>query len=291
MFTATETSVLHDPVKDTLSVEPNDPPSKNRVGDFLNICYTCADESAVQVVEMHQEIETFSTTTVSGRLYQWLGGYGVYYDVDTELHLTLHRAYSCSLKRFIHPDPLGIDGGVNVYMWASLNPVWFVDPTGLRVEIQWHEVFESGNYHSSLIITPENQSQYQNDSRFIQNDAGEFFVTVGAESQFNTLVADLNRGSDIAPHDPGFTLIIPGGFESEDAFINSILQAHENYSDNLPYDAFPSPPEDRVWYLADDDYNSNSYIAGLLQNLGFEPIPLGVNLPGWDVPVPSVNYK
>jgi len=223
--------------------------------------------------------------------FQWLGGYGVYYDVDTELHLTLHRAYSCSLKRFIHPDPLGIDGGVNVYMWASLNPVWFVDPTGLRVEIQWHEVFESGNYHSSLIITPENQSQYQNDSRFIQNDAGEFFVTVGAESQFNTLVADLNRGSDIAPHDPGFTLIIPGGFESEDAFINSILQAHENYSDNLPYDAFPSPPEDRVWYLADDDYNSNSYIAGLLQNLGFEPIPLGVNLPGWDVPVPSVNYK
>jgi len=63
--------------------------------------------------------------------YQWLGGYGVYYDTDTGLHLTLHRAYSCSLKRFISPDPLGIDGGVNVYAMANLNPLWFVDPYGL----------------------------------------------------------------------------------------------------------------------------------------------------------------
>ena len=66
--------------------------------------------------------------------FQWLGGYGVYYDVDTGLHLTLHRAYSCSLKRFIQPDPLGIDGGVNVYMWANLNPLFFVDPYGLCAE-------------------------------------------------------------------------------------------------------------------------------------------------------------
>ncbi|QBG48239.1 hypothetical protein EGM51_12865 [Verrucomicrobia bacterium S94] len=63
--------------------------------------------------------------------FRWLGGYGVYYDIDTELHLTLHRAYSCSLKRFISPDPLGIDGGVNVYMWANMNPLFFVDPYGL----------------------------------------------------------------------------------------------------------------------------------------------------------------
>ncbi|MBN2685220.1 MAG: DUF4225 domain-containing protein [Pontiellaceae bacterium] len=63
--------------------------------------------------------------------FQWLGGYGVYYDSDTELHLTLHRAYSSTMKRFIHPDPLGIDGGVNVYAMANLNPLFFVDPYGL----------------------------------------------------------------------------------------------------------------------------------------------------------------
>jgi RHS repeat-associated protein len=69
--------------------------------------------------------------------FQWLGGYGVYYDSDTDLHLTLHRAYSFSLKRFISPDPLGIDGGVNVYMWANMNPLFFVDPYGLCAEGFW----------------------------------------------------------------------------------------------------------------------------------------------------------
>ncbi|MCF7816573.1 MAG: DUF2380 domain-containing protein [Kiritimatiellales bacterium] len=63
--------------------------------------------------------------------YQWLGGYGVYYDSATQLHLTLHRAYSFTMKRFISADPLGIDGGVNVYAMANLNPLAFVDPYGL----------------------------------------------------------------------------------------------------------------------------------------------------------------
>ena len=63
--------------------------------------------------------------------FQWLGSYGVYYDLDTDLHLTLHRAYSSKMKRFISPDPLGIDGGANVYMWANMNPLAFIDPSGL----------------------------------------------------------------------------------------------------------------------------------------------------------------
>ena len=63
--------------------------------------------------------------------YQWLGGYGVYYDHTTELHLTTHRAYSADTRKFISPDPLGIDGGVNVYAYANLNPLFFVDPLGL----------------------------------------------------------------------------------------------------------------------------------------------------------------
>ena len=36
------------------------------------------------------------------------------------------------MKHFIHPDPLGIDGGVNVYAMANMNPLAFVDPYGLE---------------------------------------------------------------------------------------------------------------------------------------------------------------
>lgn len=36
------------------------------------------------------------------------------------------------MKKWISADPLGIDGGVNVYAYANLNPLFFVDPYGLK---------------------------------------------------------------------------------------------------------------------------------------------------------------
>ena len=76
----------------------------------------------------------YGTATHSGSTqtpFLWLGGYGVFYDDAADLHLTVHRAYSPRLKRFIQPDPLGIDGGPNVYMWANMNPLMYIDPLGL----------------------------------------------------------------------------------------------------------------------------------------------------------------
>ena len=44
----------------------------------------------------------------------------------------LYRAYSCDQRRFLQADPLGIDGGVNLYAYGNLNPLAFIDPWGLR---------------------------------------------------------------------------------------------------------------------------------------------------------------
>jgi RHS repeat-associated protein len=66
--------------------------------------------------------------------FQWLGGYGVYYDSTANLHLTLHRAYSADMRRWLSADPLGIDGFENLYVYGDVNPVNFIDPTG---EVAW----------------------------------------------------------------------------------------------------------------------------------------------------------
>jgi hypothetical protein len=49
----------------------------------------------------------------------------------------LNRTYSADMRRFISTDPSGIDGGVNLYAYGNLNPLFFVDPYGLCAESFW----------------------------------------------------------------------------------------------------------------------------------------------------------
>jgi len=79
-----------------------DLPSENRVGDFQVEVIIGAGFLPMQDPETHQVKMVPAVRCASGRLY------------------------------FISADPLGIDGGVNVYMWANLNPLFFVDPYGLK---------------------------------------------------------------------------------------------------------------------------------------------------------------
>jgi RHS repeat-associated protein len=102
--------------------------------------------------------------------FLWLGGYGVYYDSDTDLHLTLHRAYSSKQKRFISPDPLGIDGGANVYMWANMNPLFFVDPYGLSPDRAGYEPGKVyWEFHPENLVKPFSDWHYSRNGENDQN--------------------------------------------------------------------------------------------------------------------------
>ncbi|MCC5959790.1 MAG: RHS repeat-associated core domain-containing protein [Rhodobacteraceae bacterium] len=55
---------------------------------------------------------------------------GQYFDEDTGLHYNRHRYYDPQSGRFIHQDPIGLQGGINLYEYAP-NPIHWVDPLGL----------------------------------------------------------------------------------------------------------------------------------------------------------------
>jgi RHS repeat-associated protein len=55
---------------------------------------------------------------------------GQYFDAETGLHYNLNRYYDPNAGRFIHQDPIGLEGGVNVYRYVP-NPVNWIDPLGL----------------------------------------------------------------------------------------------------------------------------------------------------------------
>jgi RHS repeat-associated protein len=56
---------------------------------------------------------------------------GQYYDAETGLHYNYYRDYDPTIGRYLQPDPIGLAGGVNPYVYALNNPLRFFDPYGL----------------------------------------------------------------------------------------------------------------------------------------------------------------
>ena len=52
-------------------------------------------------------------------------------DLETGLHYNLHRYYDPIAGRYISEDPVGIDGGFNLYTYVGNNPLGLADPFGL----------------------------------------------------------------------------------------------------------------------------------------------------------------
>ncbi len=56
---------------------------------------------------------------------------GQYHDVSTGLYHNYHRDYDPSIGQYIQADPIGLNGGMGLYLYANDNPIMFVDPLGL----------------------------------------------------------------------------------------------------------------------------------------------------------------
>jgi RHS repeat-associated protein len=56
---------------------------------------------------------------------------GQYYDGETGLHYNWHRYYDPKIGRYLRADPIGLAGGLNVFVYAENNPIALIDPKGL----------------------------------------------------------------------------------------------------------------------------------------------------------------
>ncbi len=64
---------------------------------------------------------------------------GQYYDAETGLHYNGQRYYDPKTGRYLTPDPIGLAGGVNPYVYVGDDPVNSVDPEGL-----WDFAYNAG---------------------------------------------------------------------------------------------------------------------------------------------------
>jgi RHS repeat-associated protein len=81
-----------------------------------------------QLVEKHAYSAYGLASSTTGTAFQFAGRR---VDPETGLYYNRARYYSPSLGRFLQTDPIGTDGGTNLYAYAGSDPTNSIDPTGL----------------------------------------------------------------------------------------------------------------------------------------------------------------
>jgi len=122
----------HLPVAEAVAQSPTQSPERIYYihSDHLGSPLLLTDTNA-QVV-WRANAEPFGKTTPTANQIVYNPRFpGQYHDEETGLDHNNHRTYASSIGKYREPDPIGLAGGINPYLYAANNPLGYIDPSGL----------------------------------------------------------------------------------------------------------------------------------------------------------------
>ncbi len=237
-----------------------------------------------------------------------------YQDDETDLLYYGYRYYNTSTGRWLNRDPIGEQGGINLYGFVANNPINAVDFLGLFIELWYgnHLVdfkFTSG-WHSKLwLITDESPLASQSTYPFLRAASKTqivpstfvgpcqlWAISIGAgpDKSIWELFADFNRDRDVAEalHNPSLVTSFTTPQEAL-KFLASVDAKNKTMNGNFDNTALQyhfDPGSSYTAWNEWNEFNSNSYISGLLGSFGYAAPSPGATAPGYSKPIPAFVF-
>ena len=135
---------------------------------------------------------------------------GQYYDEESGLHYNRFRYYDSEIGRFVSQDPIGLQGGMNLFEYAPNTTSW-IDPLGLNKKTSQNKSSQTNKNQNDGCNTPSLVEVYH-----YTDEKGYKGISSQRPYHFKASKPDSvhKRGVYVTPMSPSQILHKPGGFKS-----------------------------------------------------------------------------
>jgi len=131
------------------------------------------------------------------------------FDAETELYYNRARMYSPGLGRFMQTDPIGTEGGINLYAYVGNDPLNFTDPAGHNPLLAaWARIWAGYKAYTKVVPTPVRYYDNYQTAIYIANSGSipENDYRFGGAGASGSWSDDPPRAPNESRHSGGFAM-------------------------------------------------------------------------------------